>query len=199
MARNAELNEKIRDERRAEIISAALKLFASKGLQATKVADIAAALNISQGLMYHYFRSKEEIFVELVKNAFENLNSAARWLEEQDMTPVEKIRMATEKLLETVDQSEEFAVTCLLLAHANASEAIPKEAQDIIRREYRVPYEVMTRIFREGQKDGSVKNHDAETMALAFWTSINGLAIYKAVHSETFKLPDPSILLSMFI
>jgi TetR/AcrR family transcriptional regulator len=36
---------------------------------------------MSQGLFYHYFTSKEEIFVEIVRHAFDRMNTAARELE----------------------------------------------------------------------------------------------------------------------
>ena len=61
MARNKDLNQKMKDERREQILSNALILFAAKGLSATKITDISAASGISQGLLYHYFESKEEI------------------------------------------------------------------------------------------------------------------------------------------
>ena len=61
------------------------------------------------------------------------------------------------------------------------------------------PYEVITRIIIEGQKDGSIKSFHAEELALVFWTSISGLAINRAVHGEKFKAPDPAILTSIFI
>ena len=67
MARNAEHNQKMRDERREKILYHALRLFAAKGLYATKITDIAAECRMSQGLLYHYFRSKEEIFTELIR------------------------------------------------------------------------------------------------------------------------------------
>lgn len=199
MARNKELNQKIKDERRQQILSNALMLFAKKGLAATKITDIASASNISQGLIYHYYNSKEEIFVELIRIAFERINEACRWLASQPMSPKEKIKFAIKELLKLLEQNEDAARFHLLIAQATASEAIPEEAKDIIRSENTFPYEMIARIIAEGQKDGSIKNFDAKELALVFWTSINGLAIYKAVHGERFKAPDAQILASMFL
>src|SRR2546421_13110994 len=52
----------IRDERHEHLLRAAAHMFARKGLTATTISDIAAAANVSHGLAYHYFTSKEEIF-----------------------------------------------------------------------------------------------------------------------------------------
>lgn len=199
LARNKELNQKMKDERREQILSNALKLFATRGLAATKITDIASASGSSQGLIYHYYRSKEEIFTELIRNAFEKLNAACHGLESSPFPPREKIIMAIEGLLEVLEENEDAARYHLLIAQATVSEAIPEEAKAIIKKENQIPYEVISRIMAEGQKDGSIKKYDAKELALVFWTSINGLAIYKAVHGEKFRAPDPKILISIFI
>ncbi|MCX7924079.1 MAG: TetR/AcrR family transcriptional regulator [Clostridia bacterium] len=198
MARNKDLNQKIKDERREQILSQALMLYAKKGLSATKITDISSALGISQGLIYHYYKSKEEIFVELIGIAFDRINGACRWLESQPLSPKEKIEFAIRELLKLLEQDENAARYHLLIAQATATEAIPDEAKDIIKKENTFPYEAIARIMAEGQKDGSIKEYDAKELALVFWTSINGLAIYKAVHGEKFKAPAANILTSMF-
>ncbi len=198
MTRNKELNQKIRDGRREQILSKALMLFAARGLSATKISDIAKAADISQGLLYHYFESKDEIFVELIKNGFDRLNGACRWLEDQDMTPKEKIVFALVELLKLLEQNEDAARYHLLIAQATASESIPDQARVIIEKENSYPYEAIERIIIEGQKDDLLKKADPKDLALVFWTTINGLAIYKAVHGKSFKAPDVSILTCMF-
>jgi AcrR family transcriptional regulator len=51
-----------REERRRELIEVAAKLFAEKGFRNSRIADIAAAAGVAKGLVYDYFRSKEELF-----------------------------------------------------------------------------------------------------------------------------------------
>ncbi len=199
MGRNKELNRKIKDERKEQVLTHALRLFATKGLAATRISDIASASGMSQGLVYHYYRSKEDIFVEIISNAFEKINTASLELERLPLSPREKIRLTLETLLQGLVSHEDTGLYYLLIAVATASEAIPNEAKKIISAKNAVPYEVITRIIREGQKDGSLKNYDAEALALVFWTSIKGLAIHKATHREKFKVPDPEILMSMFM
>lgn len=50
------------DVRKQEILDGSMKLFYEKGYNNTSISDIAKYLNISQGLCYRYFKSKEEIF-----------------------------------------------------------------------------------------------------------------------------------------
>lgn len=198
LARNKELNQKMKDERREQILSKALMLYAKKGLSATKITDISSALGISQGLIYHYYRSKEEIFIELIEGAFKRLNEGCRWLENQPQSAKEKIIFAFQETLKLLEQNENAALYHMLIAQATASEAIPDAAKKIIQKENSFAYEVIAKIMAEGQKEGSVKEYDAEELALVFWTSIKGLAIHKAVHGEKFKAPDTNIFTSMF-
>jgi len=46
-------------DRRAELLDAAVRVFAEKGFHASRVGDIATEAGVAHGLLYHYFRSKE--------------------------------------------------------------------------------------------------------------------------------------------
>lgn len=189
----------MKDERREQILIAALELFSTKGLAATKITHIAQKSGISQGLLYHYYGSKEVLFTDLVKTAFERLNMACRYLYNLDVPSHKKIKYGMESLLENLALSDSSAQYHLLIAHASLSEDIPTEAKAIIKKENQVPYEIMTKIFKEGQKEGTIKNHNASEMAVLYWTTIKGLAMHKAVNQKKYKSPDIEILMNMFL
>jgi AcrR family transcriptional regulator len=197
--RNKEDNQRIKDERREQILSSALMLFARNGLAATKISDIALAADISQGLIYHYYKSKEDIFVELISFAFDQINQACLWLESQPLPPAEKIAFAIRELLRLLEEDANAACYHLLIAQATATEAIPAEAKEIIKQKNTFPYETIERIMVAGQNEGTINQNNARELALMFWTSINGLAIYKAVHRNKFKAPNATILINMFV
>ena len=54
------------DQRRSELIEAALRLFAERGFRATTIADIASATGTAHGLVYHYFGSKDELLAAVL-------------------------------------------------------------------------------------------------------------------------------------
>jgi AcrR family transcriptional regulator len=64
--RSKEQFEAIRSKSRKAILKAALKLFSRRGYAETTTADIARQVGISKGLIYNYFRSKEEILETLI-------------------------------------------------------------------------------------------------------------------------------------
>ena len=62
--------EQAREERRRQILEAALRVFLDKGYHAANVSDVAAEAGVSQGTIYWYFSSKEELFNAAVLAAF---------------------------------------------------------------------------------------------------------------------------------
>jgi len=199
MSRNKIANEKQKDERRAQILRTSLLLFSRKGLSATRINDIARESGISQGLVYHYYRSKEEIFTDLIRHACENMVAAARALEQMPIAPEQKIIRAVTVLLKGLDKNDETSWYYLLIVQAAISEAIPQQARELFLLSNAVQHEVITRILEEGQKKGSVKKHPAADLAMVFWTAVSGLAFGKAIHGESFHMPDPEILSAMFL
>jgi AcrR family transcriptional regulator len=55
------------DRRRAELVDVALRLFAERGFRGTTIADIATATGTAHGLVYHYFRSKDELLEAILE------------------------------------------------------------------------------------------------------------------------------------
>lgn len=60
-----------KDQRPAEITAAAVAEFAEKGYSATRVSDVARRAGISKGLMYLYFRTKEDLFKAVIRSFIE--------------------------------------------------------------------------------------------------------------------------------
>lgn len=199
MARNKELNDQMREARVELIHSAALKLFSQKGVSATRISDIAKLAGMSHGLMYHYYKSKEEIFTELVTIAFERLIAASTSLREMQISPAEKIRLAFERILEGMTTSGNHSRFHYLVTIAFAEENSSEELRGFLEKNYRIPYNIISDIISEGQKTGTIRDGDPDEMAMLFWSVINGLAIYRTNHSDQFKPPSVDIIMRMFI
>lgn len=199
MARTKEQNQKIKDERKEQIVSAALSLFASKGLVETKIADISKKTNISMGLIYHYFSSKEELFLNLIESSIDKMNEAAMNLELLPLSAKEKIELAITELLKGFERNENASQYYFLITQAALSEAISAETKRMINLKNGIKYEVMQRIFTEGQNDGTVKVFPVEELSILFWSTINGLALNKAIRGNKFVMPDRELIKSMFL
>lgn len=64
------------EQRKQQILDCAKHLFAHKGYQAAQISDICEDLKIARGTVYQYFDNKEDIFVTLIKDYFENMDKA---------------------------------------------------------------------------------------------------------------------------
>lgn len=60
-----------RQEPRQEILRAAARLFQQQGYDATSMNDVAAALKLSKGGLYHHFESKDEILFHIMSHAMQ--------------------------------------------------------------------------------------------------------------------------------
>ncbi len=66
------MGERVADRRR-ELLDAAVVVFARKGFHASRVGDIAEEAGVAHGLLYHYFRSKEEVLETIAGETWERL------------------------------------------------------------------------------------------------------------------------------
>lgn len=65
--------EKMRESRREQIMDAALDLFAREGYANCSIAQLAQHAEISKGLMYNYFKSKEALLVAIIEEGIQDI------------------------------------------------------------------------------------------------------------------------------
>lgn len=199
MARSEEQNEQIREARKDKIRIEALRQFSTKGLYATRIQDIAEGVGMSQGLLYHYYPSKEAIYLDMINDALDKTNQAAAYVRDMDATAKEKILFSLRELFKTIEQSDRFRQTCRLIAQATNSAELPEDTQVAIIKKRELPYRIMAEVFRQGQEEGSVVDGDPEELSTLYWTSVNGLSIYFATLKKINSVPDYKLLAAMFL
>lgn len=185
-------NEAIKDERREQILSGALRVFARKGYAAAKISDIVAKSGMSHGLVYHYFASKEEIFYELLKRAVDTSNQSLLMVEGLPVSPIEKVRKSAQYILRGIGDFEESAYYFLIVIHASVMDGPDYQEKYL---ESSIAIERMAGILSEGQKKGEIRSGDTVQMATVFFSAIQGLAMFKLA-MEDFQMPDPEILVN---
>lgn len=88
------------DERKDEIIRTAQALFIEQGFIQTKVSDIVKSINVSQGVFYYYFKSKDEIIDEIVDRYMEQIVSGSfEILKNSTLNKIEKLKGMAENQL----------------------------------------------------------------------------------------------------
>ncbi len=183
--------EEQKEQRRNQILFAALDLFVKKGYSATKVADIAKEANMSVGLLFHYFDSKEKLLETLVMLGLEGTKMPLRM---EVNEPLEFFETFLKQLFSYMKEQPYSAKMFVLMSQAQRFEGIP----DYIRK---IAFEVDTieqtiKIVEAGQKLGCIRKGDALAISNAYWCCIQGIAENYACHPE-IPLPEPEWLIDM--
>lgn len=74
MPRTKEQYEQIREERRVAILKTALKLFSEVGYDRTTISMLAKEAGISKGLLYNYYKSKEDVLSSIIIRSMGDLS-----------------------------------------------------------------------------------------------------------------------------
>lgn len=180
-----ETRKEQKEKRRQDILLAALDLFVSKGYAATKVTDIAKKVNMSTGLMFHYFKSKEDLYEELIKFGLEGTKYPAQQKCEHAIDFFSNF--ATE-LFEYMRLQPMTAKMFVLMADAQRSEATPPHIKEIAMQTNTI--EQFVPIIEWGQQEGTIRKGNPLSLSNAFWCSIQGIAENYASNPQ-IELPDP--------
>jgi AcrR family transcriptional regulator len=89
------------EERRRELLTAAVRVFARRGYHSARVGDIAAEAGVAHGLLYHYFPSKEDLLATIFRDTWRALLEALREVEESGQPAAEQLRLVTAIVLRT--------------------------------------------------------------------------------------------------
>ncbi|MGA2857093.1 MAG: TetR/AcrR family transcriptional regulator [Candidatus Sulfotelmatobacter sp.] len=93
---------------RQEILRTAARLFQQRGYDATSMNDVAAALKLSKGGLYHHFQSKDEILFEIMNHAMEiteeRVLAPVRGIADPEQRLRALIRLHIEVVLSPVDR-----------------------------------------------------------------------------------------------
>ena len=81
-----------KEERNKVIFDAAIHVFAKKGFADARMADIAKKAKMSYGLIYHYYKNKDEVFEAIIDSWWDDLYNQLDNLQKSDLSVLEKLR-----------------------------------------------------------------------------------------------------------
>lgn len=178
--------EEQKRNRYEQILMAGLDQFIRRGYAGAKIADIARAAGMSTGLLFHYFPSKEALYIELIRLGVEAPQELAGGIETADALGF--FRVCAEQTLMLAGQSAFTAKMFVLMNSAYFSEDIPGEAREkALTQNF---YAGLSPLIALGQKQGTIREGDPATLCMTFWAAIQGAVQAYAMTPGT-KLPEP--------
>jgi AcrR family transcriptional regulator len=180
--------EQQRQERRNQILLCSLDMIISRGYEAMKIRDIANKLEISTGLFFNYFTSKEEVYEELVRIGLQGPESVLKF-NTSVTSPIKIFENITENIFNALKVSSMSAKMFLLMSQAANSETAPEKVKEMLRGLDAITPVIP--VIERGQQLGEIKSGNPTALAVAYWGAVQGIAESYAMHPE-FPLPESS-------
>ncbi len=106
-------------DRRRTILRAAIDVFARKGYHGCRIADVAREAGVAYGLVYHYFKNKDELLETVFETGWSGFTARLRTVAESEGTLEEKVRGITHVAFEAY-RVDPRAVKVLILEIARS-------------------------------------------------------------------------------
>lgn len=179
-------------KREEEILFTSLDLFTRKGYASTKTKDISQALNISEGLLFHYFKSKEILLDTLVDIAIRENNN---WTNLDSSNPIIYFEEVTREVMECLKEEEVRAKFFMLIAQLKQSEGIPTFIYDKVKLQEEDTDKVVE-VIKNGQKMGTIRQGDPYALMYLFSNTLEAMAVQYALHNKR-PLPEVEWIVDM--
>ena len=101
------------EDKRRLILAAAVRVFARKGYHTCRVGDIAEEAGVAHGLLYHYFRSKEDVLDCVFRETWLDVVGAANRVEETDEPARERLTGIAKILLRAWKRDPELVTVVI--------------------------------------------------------------------------------------
>jgi AcrR family transcriptional regulator len=176
------VSEEYKVLKRAGIMECALKCFGEKGYHQTTIDDIVAHSNMSKGLIYNYFNSKEELYITLMdersKNTLDYLRKQFAYIPDAKNKIREFFRFYRETSL-----SEEWRsfirVHLEFWVYSSRQEHIREAMNSRYKGQFR---DFIAEIIQQGKESGEFKSDvQIDIVASLFWSFIDGICLHYSI------------------
>ena len=145
---------------------------------------------MSTGLLFHYFESKEELLLELVKMGAASTGAVGK-LEE---IPPQLFFTEFLKRLFEYSEKEPWVFNMFVLMGQARRAGMPEEARKIAQSTGTV--EGTAAMIRKGQEAGIFRQGDPKLLSVCFWATVQGIMEEMALNKD-MKAPDPEWIVAI--
>lgn len=95
------------DDKRLAILQRSAAVFAEHGIDRASMAQIAGECGVSKALLYHYYASKEELLVDIIRSHLEELDAAIAEADDPDLPAERRLRLLIGRVLESYRDADD--------------------------------------------------------------------------------------------
>tara|TARA_B100001250_G_scaffold380526_1_gene372031 strand:- start:4192 stop:4788 length:597 start_codon:yes stop_codon:yes gene_type:complete len=166
------MKQLLKDQRKEQIMSAALNVISAKGYEQSRMDDIVSESDLSKGAIYWYYKSKKEIYLSLVDHWVSEYSSGM-------FEALEEIESASEKLKKLFhffsDQFKNNPVTFKVLVEFWRMASLDNSFNKKLQHVYQDFQDYLMEIIDLGIKKGEFKKIDPRITALSILINIEGI------------------------
>ena len=142
-------------DRRRTILRAAIDVFARKGYHGCRIADVAREAGVAYGLVYHYFKNKDELLETVFETGWSGFVARMRTVAESEGSLEEKVRGVTHVAFEAY-RVDPRAVKVLILEIARSPAGSRVNRQTAFTDMIRLSAEMFSRAQEAGELRGDL-------------------------------------------
>ncbi|WP_217559971.1 TetR/AcrR family transcriptional regulator [Paenibacillus sp. GbtcB18] len=183
MPRTQEENDRIRQAAKENIRKAAMEVFIEKGYHASVIDDIAKRAGVSKGLMYNYYKGKEDLLAEMVKMRIEEINHVMHTAAALS-SPSEQLRHIIEGAINNVKQHPKIYRFYLHLQTQPEKDKILSRYSQMLNEAMADQFEVQCGFFA---KLGSA---DPRMRSLYFSSTLHGMMLMISTYPDGYPVEE---------
>ena len=155
------------------ILDAAVKVFADKGYYGARVSDIAQEAGIAYGLVYHYFKNKEDLLISIFRHRWGQFDRAVRKIMEEKDDPREMIHSIVTFLFRSYKNNPKM-IEVMILDVAKSTRFF--NGENI--KQFTDIFTLISEIVLRGQEQGIFKKDlDAKLAAYCLYGSVERIML----------------------
>jgi AcrR family transcriptional regulator len=168
------------DRTRQEILDVATREFADQGYAGARVDEIAARTRTTKRMIYYYFGGKEQLFVEVLEQAYAAIRRAEQTIDVDHLAPTAAIRRLAEL---TFDHHEAHPDFIRLVSIENIHRAEHITGRDDFAGENSRAIELIDAILERGRREGAfTRDVDAVDLHMI----ISSFCVFRVANRHTF-------------
>jgi AcrR family transcriptional regulator len=184
--------------RRADILSAAEKVFAAKGFYGSSMDEIAKRAEFGTGSLYKYFRGKRDLYFSLIDEKVEEITRLVRAELRKDKPLIDKVESMLRLQLTFIQGNRDFFK--IYISERNRFEwTIKDDLGKGVHEKFLAYIDDLEEVMRDGIERGQFKEMDPRDMAHGFVGIVNSFVFEWLMSPRAYSLVSKApIIMDIF-
>ncbi len=181
--------ERERLAKRQEILRAARRVFAERGLHAATLDEIAEKAEFAKGTLYCYFKSKDDLFLSMLEDELERFSQSLKAEMSRDLPPAETVARLVGSMMRSFGENMD-----LMRLLTQERSALSTCQGDLMMKRFLPRFLELNQLVasqvRRGMEQGSFRRMDADRAATAIFNLCHGSAMSSYLNKKRIGGPE---------